>query len=461
MIKLGRWEPIPEEPQRMRYMGQRTAQEVFEELRQHLESMGYLPDEYFMLDADWENGREIPAKAGLFCTADYGESEGIYLDIYLKWYEQGRPIIKSFITGKTLGESGDDLDRMYLIASAITKAFHGDNAVHSRYICLDKAAATVSGVIHLDEKERRTITDALISSRNQAMGQVLDTERLLRRVTGSITGYVNEMGLRPLQISAYDAAVLAVQDGNLEAFAEAYPQAMDRAADLLAEAAGRAGTVGRKMTVRLLADCPPLSQDEYLAACDRAVRTGDQERMVFLMEQAPAHIKDMSPSFYGDMLLQTYYENKNMARALLKKCTPEQIAAAPGRLLLAAVYGQDESTAMELLRNGIHVNEDAAEILRAMSRSNMTRLAEQMIKEGRIAPQNFSALWTCADTGQLEAARLLLDRGMDYNRFQDWMKDAGYSVPQEAADALDAYGREMNADPKQDETPEMGEPTLG
>ena len=50
---------------------------------------------------------------------------------------------------------------------------------------------------------------------------------------------------------------------------------------------------------------------------------------------------------------------------------------------------------------------------------------------------------------------------MDYNRFQDWMKDAGYSVPQEAADALDAYWREMNADPKQDETPEMGEPTLG
>ena len=87
MITLGRWEPIPEEPQRMRYMGQRTAQEVFEELRQHLESMGYLPDEYFMLDADWENGREIPEKAGLFCTADYGESEGIYLDVYLKWYE--------------------------------------------------------------------------------------------------------------------------------------------------------------------------------------------------------------------------------------------------------------------------------------------------------------------------------------------------------------------------------------
>lgn len=461
MITLERWEPIPEEPQRMRYMGQRTAQEVFEELRQHLESMGYLPDEYFMLDADWENGREIPEKAGLFCTADYGESEGIYLDVYLKWYEQGRPITKSFITGKTLGENGDDLDRMYLIASAITKAFQGDNAIHSRYICLDEAAATVSGLIHLDEKERRTIIDALISSRNQAMGQVLDTERLLRRVTGSITEYVNEMGQRPLQISAYDTAVLAVQDGNLEAFADAYPKAMDRAADLLAETTGRAGTVGRKMAVRLLADCPPLSQDEYLAACDRAVRTGDQERMAFLMEQAPAHIQDMSPSFYGDMLLQTYYENKNMARALLKKCTPEQIAAAPGRLLLAAVYDRDERTAMELLEKGIPVNKNAADILRTIGQEHLSWLAVETIRLGRISPQNFSALQACIDTEQLEAARLLLDQGMDYNRFQDWMKDAGYSIPQEAADTLDAYWREMNADPKQDETSEMGEPALG
>ena len=460
MIELERWEPMPEEPKRMRYMGQRTAQEVFEELRQHLESMGYLPDEYFNLEVDWRNGREIPEGADLFCTTDYGGSEGIYLDVYLKWRENSRSVTERFIIGKTLGESGDDLDRMYLIASAITKAFHGDNAVHSRYTRLGEPVET-SGVIHLDEKERRTIIDALISSRNQAMGKVLDSERLLRRVTGSITAYVNEVGLRPLQINAYDAAVLAVQDGNLEAFTDAYPKALDQAAGLLTEAAGRAGTVGRKMTVRLLPDCPPLSQDEYLAACDRAVRTGDQERMAFLMEQAPAHIQDMSPSFYGDMLLQTYYENKNMARALLKKCSLEQIAAAPGRLLLAAIYGQDESTALELLRNGLHVNEDAAEILRAMNRNNMTRLAEQMIKEGRIAPQNFSALWTCADTGQLEAAKLLLDQGMDYSRFRDWAESIGYAIPEAVEEDLVSHWEKLNAAPEQDDAPETGEPAIG
>ena len=44
-IELERWEPAPDDPRRKVYAGQRTAQEVFEELRYRLEGMGYLPDE--------------------------------------------------------------------------------------------------------------------------------------------------------------------------------------------------------------------------------------------------------------------------------------------------------------------------------------------------------------------------------------------------------------------------------
>ena len=86
-IELSRWEPSPEDPRRKQYAGQRTAQEVFEELRHRLEGMGYLPDEYFLMNRDWENGREIPRGADIFCTTDYGGSEGIYLDVSLQWDE--------------------------------------------------------------------------------------------------------------------------------------------------------------------------------------------------------------------------------------------------------------------------------------------------------------------------------------------------------------------------------------
>ena len=129
VIELERWKPSETDPRRLEYAGQPTAAEVFQELKHRLESMGYLPDEYFLMDTEWENGRKIPKDADIFCTTDYGGSEGVYLDVYLKWYdeEQKKSITKSFITGKTLGENGNDLDRMFLISSAITKAFHGDH----------------------------------------------------------------------------------------------------------------------------------------------------------------------------------------------------------------------------------------------------------------------------------------------------------------------------------------------
>ena len=89
-IELEQWEPLPGDPRRAQYAGQRTAQEVFEELKHRLEGMGYLPNEYFLMDREWENGREIPKDADIFCTTDYGGSEGVYLDVYLKWYENNR-----------------------------------------------------------------------------------------------------------------------------------------------------------------------------------------------------------------------------------------------------------------------------------------------------------------------------------------------------------------------------------
>ena len=91
-IELERWEPAPDDPRRKVYAGQRTAQEVFEELRYRLEGMGYLPDEYLFMDREWANGREIPRGAEIFCITDYGGSEGIYLDCSLmgKFDDSGR-----------------------------------------------------------------------------------------------------------------------------------------------------------------------------------------------------------------------------------------------------------------------------------------------------------------------------------------------------------------------------------
>ena len=104
-IEFERWEPDAENPRRLTYAGQRTAEDVFHELEARLDSIGYLPDEYLLLDNRWQNGREMPRDAGFFCRTDYGGSEGIYLDVFLEWYEDSQRRTEHFMTGKTLGEN--------------------------------------------------------------------------------------------------------------------------------------------------------------------------------------------------------------------------------------------------------------------------------------------------------------------------------------------------------------------
>ncbi len=168
IIEFDRWKPSLDDPRKLEYAGQRTAAEVFSELKHRLEVQGYLPDEYFEMRDEWKDDREIPRDAGLFCTVDYGASEGVYVDVYLKWYDekQKKGFTEIFITGKTLGENGNDLDRMFLTASAITKAVHGDHATHTRYMKIGGVEDDVGGrVIHLSQQEEKVVIAALAEQR--------------------------------------------------------------------------------------------------------------------------------------------------------------------------------------------------------------------------------------------------------------------------------------------------------
>lgn len=349
-IELECWEPSPDDPRRKVYAGQRTAQEVFEELKYRLEGMGYLPDEYFLMDREWENGREIPKDADIFCTADYGGSEGVYLDVYLKWYEKGRPVIRSFITGKTLGESGSDLDRIFLISSAITKAFHGDRGTYARYLRRDEQPEPEDMILHLDPAEQRTLIQALVEQRERQEQAMSQTEQILRRMTGSITAYMDEVGRRPLHLSDYDKAVLAIRDGEFEAFSSLYPRVPDRADDLLIEVSGRPGRMGGNMVLMLLSAVERFSPEAYLTACKRAVETGDSWRVQTLVAEAKVHLAEPFPSLAGEIMSYAYTNNcQNMVRDLLNQCTPEQIVAAPPILLRQAAERLDLQTAMTLV----------------------------------------------------------------------------------------------------------------
>ena len=54
-IEFERWEPDAENPRKLNYAGQRAAEDVFHELEAQLDSVGYLPDEYLLLDRRWRS----------------------------------------------------------------------------------------------------------------------------------------------------------------------------------------------------------------------------------------------------------------------------------------------------------------------------------------------------------------------------------------------------------------------
>lgn len=116
---------------------------------------------------------------------------------------------------------------MFLISSAITKAFHGDGATHARYIRLGESQVPTSGVFHLSSEEQKTIIDALITQHEKYLGLIANTESLLRRMTGGITQYIDQMGRLPLQINDYDQITLTVRDGNLDAFKSLLTQVLE------------------------------------------------------------------------------------------------------------------------------------------------------------------------------------------------------------------------------------------
>ena len=216
-IEFERWEPDAENPRRLKYAGQRTAEDVFHELEAQLDSVGYLPDEYFTMDWRWEHGRQIPKGADFFCKTDYGGSEGIYLDMFLEWYEDSQHKTEHFMTGKTLGESGADLDRMFLISAAITKAIRGDNSVHARYMVVGGQPGPEETMsLNLSPDEQRLVAQALAEQRIRLGSQAEGEEKLLRRMTGSVTEYMDAAGLSN-RLDENDRALLAEHDGEQEA----------------------------------------------------------------------------------------------------------------------------------------------------------------------------------------------------------------------------------------------------
>lgn len=459
-IKLERWKPVSENSNILEYAGPRTAEEVFQELKHRLEGMGYLPDEYFLLNIYWQNGREIPQDADIVCTTGYGGSEGIYLDIYLTWREDNNPVRERFITGKTLGESGSDLDRMFLIASAVTKAFHGDHATPTRYMKIGGVEENSGGsVLHLSQQEQKVIIEALVEQRERQEDAMTQTEQLLRRMTGSITEYINEVGLRPLRMSDYDKAVLAIRDGGLEAFKKYAARVPAQGDGLLIEAVLRPGTVGRKMTELLIEDRTNIDLKTYRFVCEKAIDIADSEKVFFLLDRAQGCVPNLEPSFYGEMAGYAHLDHVALSKEIIYRSTNEQIAAAPPYLLELFASEPDERILNLLVKKGISGGGSAARTLHMLTyEGRNSHVARDMLQRRMwVDVHDYAALHACIENDAVEVCNLLLDGGMDFDGYQKWAEARHCCGHEETVQALADHWAEL----KEAETQEQGSPEAG
>lgn len=131
---LDRWSE-PDEKNHVRHIGMADAKETFEKLEAHLKEKGMLPDEYFLYNMDFKTRcRELPDYDFALCVPNFGESEGIYLDIELVYSEEdGERKGIRFATGKTLKEDADAFFWMARIAAECSLMLNGRGRTYEKH----------------------------------------------------------------------------------------------------------------------------------------------------------------------------------------------------------------------------------------------------------------------------------------------------------------------------------------
>ena len=154
-------------------------------------------------------------------------------------------------------------------------------------------------------------------------------------------------------------------------------------------------------------------------------------------------------------------DRKNIAKDLIDRCSPEQIAAAPPILLRQAAVTLDFQTAVMLVDKGIQPGSGAADVLHTLTAQHQDWMAERLLEHGMpVAPDNYAALYVCLNNGAADIGKLLLDRGIDLEQYQAWAEHRPKNEEYGAAmEELAEYWVQAQTVPQQD-GPSMGDMSL-
>lgn len=331
---------------------------------------------------------------------------------------------------------------MFLITSAITKAFRGGNFGRD-------------SVISLNEQEQCIVVNALAEQRERQEIALNQTEQLLRRMTGSITAYMDIVGERPLRMSEGDRAVIAIRDGDLEELKELLPRITGQEAydELFLEAAGRPGVVGRKMTLLLLED-GVYSESVYKQACEKAVNIVDAEKVALLQEQAKEHTDKLSVAFFGELAgyaLQ-WHGVWFIAEQIMERCSSEEILAAPSELLEVPMVCGNMGIPKALAVKGVNGDHALRPFIKCRGQGEPWMVKELLDMGMKVSPDNYDALAACVEYNCPEIGKALIDHGVDFEGFSGWVEGQEKDISCDAYQELAGYWQE-----RRQQEPEQGQ----
>lgn len=231
-FEVDRWSE-PDEHRRVKHIGMAKSQDIFDKLEAHLKRNNLLPDEYFLFDGGeyGELPKELPNYEVALCIPNYGASEGIYLDISLKYYDKdGRQRFVSFATGKTLGESADDFYKMSRIAAECSLLLNGRGQTYERenvdLTLTPEELSMVGGLVeealcNPEYYEPEAIETMEAISRLVDQNSYITENILMRHGTDDFSLWTVELSSADVQQLLHDSRLLA--KGDLETFMGSMP----------------------------------------------------------------------------------------------------------------------------------------------------------------------------------------------------------------------------------------------
>ena len=177
IIQTQNWETVPDHPNLIRPVSQRKAREVFRELEDALRDAELYPDEYFLLDREFDDeNAEFPVARDIVCYAQWGGNEGIYLEVELLVFDENSKAYrrKNFVTGKTLAEDTASFDRMQYIAGYVYKLFAGEHQTPARYVLVENEKKNLETLFTRVAREYREYLLANLVHKQMELDEVTD-----------------------------------------------------------------------------------------------------------------------------------------------------------------------------------------------------------------------------------------------------------------------------------------------